>query len=76
MSKLLIYNALCDIWSRLLVPSDYDRKNKEYCQLDLSHIGIHWKTVVDQETLDDPVSNCLVPYTDFTSFIMKYILKH
>ena len=44
--------------------------------MDLSHIGIHWKTVVDQETLDDPVSNCLVPYTDFTSFIMKYILKH
>ena len=26
--------------------------------MDLSHIGIHWKTVVDQETLDDPASNC------------------
>jgi len=43
--------------------------------MDLCHIGIHWKTVVDQETLDDPVSNCSVPYTDFTHFIMKYILK-
>jgi hypothetical protein len=43
--------------------------------MDLSHIGIHWKAIVDQETLDDPVSNCSVPYTDFTSFIMKYILK-
>ena len=33
MSKLLIYNGICDIWSRLLVPSDYDGKNKESCQL-------------------------------------------
>ena len=32
-SKLLIYNDLYDIWQRLLVPSDYDRKNKESCQL-------------------------------------------
>jgi hypothetical protein len=43
--------------------------------MDLSHIRIHWNTVVDQETLDDPVSICSVPYADFTSFIMKYILK-
>ena len=44
---------------------------------DLSHIGIHGKTVVDQETLDDPVSNCSVPYpyADFKPVIMKYILK-
>ena len=31
-------------------------------------IDIHGNTVVDQEakdTLDDPVSNCSVPYTDF-----------
>jgi hypothetical protein len=43
--------------------------------MDRSHIGIHGNTVVDQETLDDPVSNCSVLYTDLTSFIMKYILK-
>ena len=43
--------------------------------MDLSHIGIHWKTVVDKETLDDLVSNSSIPYTDFTSFIMKYIVK-
>jgi hypothetical protein len=39
---------------------------------------IHGNTVVDQEaknTLDDPVSNCSIPYTDFKPFIMKYILK-
>jgi hypothetical protein len=36
-------------------------------------------TVIDQEAknaLDDPVSNCSIPYTDFKPFIMKYILKH
>ena len=34
--------------------------------------------VVDQEVknaLDDPVSNCSMPYTDFKPLIMKYILK-
>jgi hypothetical protein len=43
----------------------------------LSHIGIHGNTVVDQETndaLDDPISNCSIPYTDFKPFIIKYIL--
>ena len=43
-----------------------------------SHIGIHWKTVVDQEAknaLDDLVSNCCIPYTDFKPLIMKYIIK-
>jgi hypothetical protein len=43
-----------------------------------SHIGIHGSTVVDQEAknaLDDPVSNCSIPYTDFKPFIMKFILK-
>jgi hypothetical protein len=43
-----------------------------------SHIGIHGNTVVDQEAksaLDDHVSNCSIPYTDFKPFIMKYILK-
>ena len=38
-------------------------------------MGIHGNRVVDQETLDDPVSNCSVPYTDFKPFIIKYILK-
>ena len=43
-----------------------------------SHIGIHGNTVVDQEAknaLDDPVSNCSIPYKDFKPFIVKYILK-
>ena len=43
-----------------------------------SHIGIHGNTVVDREAknaLDDPVSNCSIPYTDFKPFIVKYILK-
>ena len=43
-----------------------------------SHIGIHGNTVVDQEAknaLDDPVSNCSIPYTDFKPLIMTYILK-
>jgi hypothetical protein len=43
-----------------------------------SHIGIHGNTVVDQEAknaLDDPVSNCSIPYTDIKPFIVKYILK-
>jgi hypothetical protein len=25
--------------------------------------------------LDDPVSNCSIPYTDFTPLIMTYIFK-
>ena len=43
-----------------------------------SHIGIHGNTVVNQEAknaLDDPVSNCSIPYTDFKPLIMTYILK-
>jgi hypothetical protein len=43
-----------------------------------SHIGIHGNTVVDQEAknaVDDPVSNCSIPYTDFKPLIMTYILK-
>ena len=43
-----------------------------------SHIGIHGNTVVDREAknaLDDPVSNCSIPYTDIKPFIVKYILK-
>jgi hypothetical protein len=43
-----------------------------------SPIGIHGNTVVDQEAkngLDDPVSNCSIPHTDFKPFITKYILK-
>jgi hypothetical protein len=43
-----------------------------------SHIGFHGNTVVDREVknaLDDLVSNCSIPYTDFKPFIMKYILK-
>ena len=44
-----------------------------------SHRCIHGNKVVDQEAkaaLDDPMSNCSIPYTDFKPFIMKYILKH
>jgi len=43
-----------------------------------SHIGIHGNKVVDKEAknaLDDPVSNCSIPYNDFKPLIMKYILK-
>ena len=43
-----------------------------------SHIGIHGNTVVAREAknaLDDPVSNCSIPYTDIKPFIVKYILK-
>jgi hypothetical protein len=28
-----------------------------------------------KNALDDPVSNCSIPYTDFKPFIVKYILK-
>ena len=44
-----------------------------------SHIGIHGNTVVDQEAkdaLDQPISHCSIPHTDFKPFIVKYILKH
>jgi hypothetical protein len=40
-----------------------------------SHIGIHGNTVVDQDALDKPISNCSIPHTDFKPFIVKYILK-
>ena len=39
-----------------------------------SHIGIYGNTVVDREAknaLDDPVSNCSIPYIDFKPFIKK-----
>ena len=43
-----------------------------------SHIGIHGNTVVDKEAknaLDDPESNCSIPYNYFKPLIMEYILK-
>jgi hypothetical protein len=43
------------------------------------HVGIHRNTVVDKEAknaLDDPVSNCSIPYNYFRPLIMEYILKH
>jgi hypothetical protein len=36
---------------------------------------MHRNTVADQKTLNDPVSDCSVPDTDFKPFIMNYILK-
>ena len=39
---------------------------------------IHGNTVVDQEaknTLDDPVSNCSIPYTDFKTFYHEIYFK-
>jgi hypothetical protein len=36
-----------------------------------SHIGIQEA----KKALDDPVSNCSIPYTDFKPLIMTYILK-
>ena len=44
----------------------------------IDHICIHGNTVVDQEAkdaLDDHISHCSIPYTDFKTFIRKYILK-
>jgi hypothetical protein len=41
-------------------------------------MGIHGNTVVDQESkdaLDNPISNCSIPCTDFKPSIMNYILK-
>ena len=41
-------------------------------------IGIQGNIVVDQEAknaLDDPVSNCSIPYIDFKPLIMTYIIK-
>ena len=41
-------------------------------------MGIHGNTDVDQEAkdaLDEHISNCFIPYTDYKSCIMKYILK-
>ena len=43
-----------------------------------SHIGNQGNIVVDQEAknaLDNPISNCSIPYTKFKPFIVKYILK-
>jgi hypothetical protein len=42
------------------------------------HIGIHGNTGVQREAknaLDDPVSNCFIPYSDIKPLIVKYILK-
>ena len=42
-----------------------------------SDIRIHGNTVVDQEAkdaLDEPISNCSIPYTDYKPVIVKYIL--
>ena len=42
-----------------------------------THIGIHGNTAVDWEandTLDNPIANCSIPYTHFKPFVVKYIL--
>ena len=41
-----------------------------------SHVGIHGNTVVDREArkaLNNDIINCKLPFTDFKSFILKYI---
>jgi len=43
-----------------------------------SSIGIHGNTVVDKEAgdaLDNPISNCSIPYANVKPFIIQYILK-
>jgi hypothetical protein len=55
----------------------YASSGQDYLFLPI-FIGIHGNTVVDREAknaLDDPVSNCSIPYTDIKPFIVKYILK-
>ena len=40
-----------------------------------SQINIHGNTVFDQEAkdaLDDPISNCSIPFSDLKPYIMKY----
>jgi mRNA-degrading endonuclease RelE of RelBE toxin-antitoxin system len=47
-----------------------------YVQYDISFLQIF--IIVDQEAkvaLDDPISNCSIPYTDLKPFIVNYILK-
>jgi hypothetical protein len=36
-------NTVVDIWSRLSVPSGYDRKNREFCQLWIVFRVIYYK---------------------------------
>ena len=43
-----------------------------------SHVGIQGNTIVDRvakEALDDELSNCKIPYTDFKPLIRKYIFN-
>ena len=43
-----------------------------------SHVGIHGNTTVDQEAkdaLNDPITNCQIPYTDFKFYIKQYVVK-
>jgi hypothetical protein len=66
--------------SKFMICSDYISCLLKFIKaLIPSHIGIHGNTVVDQgakNASDDPVSNCSIPYADFKTLIMKYILKH
>jgi hypothetical protein len=73
-----VYKDLCDIWSRLLVPSDFDRMKKESHQIGNVCRAIGYEFAGDQEAkgaFDDPVSSYSIPYTDLKPFIMKYIVK-
>ena len=41
-------------------------------------IGIYGNTIVDQkakDALDNPISNCSIPYTDFKPFIVTKYFK-
>jgi hypothetical protein len=79
MSRLLVpsdydhkNNVSCQLGNAFLVSIG----KHVICTWIPSHIGIHWYTVVDHEAkdaLDDTISNCSIPYTDFKAFIMKYI---
>ena len=43
-----------------------------------SHVGIYGSTVVDREAknaLNNDIINCKIPFTDFKSFILKYIFS-
>jgi hypothetical protein len=44
----------------------------------LSEEGTNFKarSIAAKNALDDPVSNCSIPYNYFRPLIMEYILKH
>jgi hypothetical protein len=59
---------------QLSISNKQERESEQIINFLLSEETANFKEEA-KDALDNPISNCSIPYTYFKAFIMKYILK-